>query len=255
MGAFAAMAWNGFREARRNRVTVLVAAFALLLLFATTLITEVTVSTFDRVVTDFGLGVMSLLLVFLAIYLSSGLISREIERRTIFLMVSKPLSRTRFLLARLAGNMLTLGVLLLAMTLLFWVELVLHRSPITQPQMAALWGLYLELFVLTSAGFLMSTFASQLVSALVTTGLYFAGHLCSDIYNLGVKSKAEFVQWISKGTYYALPNLERLNFRPRATYAIEVTAAELGTATLYALGWGALFCVLAAIVFERRDFR
>ncbi|NMO22660.1 ABC transporter permease [Pyxidicoccus fallax] len=255
MGAFTAMAWNGFREARRNRVTVLVAAFALVLLFATTLVTEVTVSTFDRVVTDFGLGVMSLLLVFLSIFLSSGLLSREIERRTIFLMVSKPMSRSRFLLARLAGNMLTLGVLLVAMTLLFWMQLVLHRSPITQPQLAALWGLYLELFVLTSVGFLMSTFASQLVSALVSTGLYFAGHLCGDIYNLGVKSKVELVQWVSKAVYYALPNLERLNFRPRATYALPVTAAELGSATLYALGWGALFCVLATLVFERRDFR
>lgn len=255
MGAFTAMAWNGFREARRNRVTVLVAAFALVLLFATTLVTEVTVSTFDRVVTDFGLGVMSLLLVFLSIFLSSGLISREIERRTIFLMVSKPMSRSRFLLARLAGNMLTLAVLLVAMTLLFWLQLVLHRSPITQPQMAALWGLYLELFVLTSAGFLMSTFASQLVSALVVTGFYFAGHLCADIYNLGTQSKSAFVAWVSKAIYYALPNLERLNFRPRATYMLEVTASELATATLYAVGWGALFCVLATLVFERRDFR
>ncbi|MCY1020709.1 ABC transporter permease [Pyxidicoccus sp. MSG2] len=255
MGAFTAMAWNGFREARRNRVTVLVGAFALVLLFATTLVTEVTVSTFDRVVTDFGLGVMSLLLVFLSIYLSSGLLSREIERRTIFLMVSKPMSRSRFLLARLAGNMLTLGVLLVAMTLLFWLQLVLNMAPITQPQLAALWGLYLELFVLTSAGFLLSTFASQLVSALVSTGLYFAGHLSADIYNLGTRSKSEFVAWICKATYYALPNLERLNFRPRATYVIPVVASELATATLYALGWGALFCVLATLVFERRDFR
>ncbi|WP_163995367.1 ABC transporter permease [Pyxidicoccus caerfyrddinensis] len=255
MGAFTAMAWNGFREARRNRVTVLVGAFALVLLFATTLVTEVTVSTFDRVVTDFGLGVMSLLLVFLSIYLSSGLLSREIERRTIFLMVSKPMSRSRFLLARLAGNMLTLGVLLVAMTLLFWLQLVLNLAPITQPQLAALWGLYLELFVLTSAGFLLSTFASQLVSALVTTGLYFAGHLSADIYNLGTRSKSELVAWICKATYYALPNLERLNFRPRATYVLPVAASELATATLFALGWGALFCVLATLVFERRDFR
>lgn len=255
MGAFTAMAWNGFREARRNRVTVLVGAFALVLLFATTLVTEVTVSTFDRVVTDFGLGVMSLLLVFLSIYLSSGLLSREIERRTIFLMVSKPMSRSRFLLARLAGNMLTLGVLLVAMTLLFWLQLVLNMAPITQPQLAALWGLYLELFVLTSAGFLMSTFASQLVSALVTTGLYLAGHLSADIYNLGARSKSELVAWMCKATYYALPNLDRLNFRPRATYVMPVAASELGTATLYALGWGALFCVLATLVFERRDFR
>jgi Cu-processing system permease protein len=255
MSAFGAMAWNGFREARRNRVTVLVAAFALLLLFATSLVTEVTVSTFDRVVTDFGLGVMSLLLVFLSIYLSSGLLSREIDRRTIFLVVSKPVSRTRFLLARLAGNMLTLGVLLVAMAAIFFLEVLLARSPVYQAHFAALWGLYLELLVLTSAGFLLSSFASQLVSALVVAGLYFAGHLSSDIYNLGRTSKSAFIEVVAKGAYYAIPSLERLDFRPQATYALRVGAGELLQATGYALAWSAVFCVLASVIFERRDFR
>ena len=64
-------------------LTVVVGAFMLLLLLSSTLVTEVTVNTMDRVLTDFGLGIMSLLMVFLAIFLSSGLLSKEIERRTI----------------------------------------------------------------------------------------------------------------------------------------------------------------------------
>ena len=107
MGPFVALALNGFREARRNRVTLLVAIFALAMLLSTSLVLEVTVGTFDRVITDVGLGAMSLMLVLLTVFLSSGLISREIERRTIFLMVSKPISRGAFLVGRLLGNMLT----------------------------------------------------------------------------------------------------------------------------------------------------
>ena len=103
MGPFIALTLNGFREARRNRVTLIVALFALSLLLSSSLVVEVTVGVFDRVLTDMGLGSMSLMMVLLTIFLSSGLISREIERRTIFLMVSKPLSRGAFLVGRLFG--------------------------------------------------------------------------------------------------------------------------------------------------------
>ncbi|MFL5319158.1 MAG: ABC transporter permease subunit, partial [Myxococcaceae bacterium] len=94
MNGLLPIAWNGFREARRNRVTVVVAAFAVAILLCSTLVSEVTVATFDRVLTDFGLGSMSLIMVFLAIFLSCGVLSREIERRTIFMVVSKPVSRS-----------------------------------------------------------------------------------------------------------------------------------------------------------------
>jgi hypothetical protein len=101
--AFLATAWNGFREARRNRVTVVVGVFALLTLLLATLVTQITVVTFRRVMVDTGLGLMSLILVFLSIFLSSGLLAREIERRTIVLVVTKPISRSTFL-ARFAGT-------------------------------------------------------------------------------------------------------------------------------------------------------
>lgn len=254
MTSLSALAWNGFREARRNRVTVLVGAFALLLLLSTTLVTEITVSTFDRVITDFGLGVMSILMVFLAIYLSAGGLSRDIERRTIFLLMSKPISRSTFVLGRLVGNMLTLGILVLAMSLLFWLQLVLHGSPATATHFAAIWGLYLELLVLTTLGLLLSSFATPLVSALVSAGLYFVGHLSGDLYRLGQASESPFVSVVAKATYYVTPNLERFNFRPEAAYAVSVPASEIAVATGIALGWATLFIVLTTLIFERRDF-
>lgn len=253
--SFLALAWNGFREARRNRVTVLVGAFALVLLLATTLVTEITVGTFDRVITDFGLGVMSVLMVFLAVYLSAGGLSRDIERRTIFLIMSKPLSRTTFVLSKLAGNMLTLGVLLVAMTLVFWIELLLNQAVVTSTQFTAIWGLYLELLVLSAVGLGFSTFATPLVSAIVSAGIYFAGHLSADIYRLGEASESGFITLLAKGTYYALPNLDRFNFRAEAAYAIEVPFSQVLSSTGYALAWSAVLVVVASVIFERRDFK
>lgn len=255
MSAFGAMVWNGFREARRNRVTVVVGAFAAVVLLSSTLVTEVTVATFDRVLTDFGLGMMSLILVFLTIFLSSGLLSREIERRTIFLVVSKPVSRTQFLLARLAGNMLTLAVLLTAMMLIFASQLVLFQVELNSVQFVAAAGLWFELLVLTSAGILFSSFAGPAVSAIATTGIYFAGHLANDLF--------EIVRWMDDGAvksfatafYFMLPNLERMNFRPQATYALPVDASTFFSGVGYGLGWAALFTAAAIFIFERRDFR
>ncbi len=255
MHPFIALAFNGFREARRNRITVVVAVFALALLLSSTLVMEVTVSTFERVLTDVGLGAMSLTLSLLAIFLSSGLLSREIERRTIFLMVSKPISRGTFLVGRLVGNMLTLTVLQAAMTVLFFLLVASYGHPVTSAQVVAIGMLWFELLVLSGVGFLMSSFSSQTVSAFVTVGIYFAGHLARDIYKLAEKSENGLVQQVGRAVFYLLPDLSRLNYRPHATYGLVSSASELLPAMGYAVAYTGVLVALAVLLFNRRDFR
>jgi Cu-processing system permease protein len=261
--SFTALALNGFREARRNKVTVVVAVFAIALILSSTLVTEATVATFDRILTDVGLGSMSLMLVLLAIFLSSGLLSREIERRTIFLIVTKPVSRGAFLVARLAGNMLTLGILLVAMGALFCAQVALYRSPVTSIQLVAMGMLWMELLVLSCVGFAMSSFSSQMVSAVVTTGVYFAGHLSGDIYVLASRSKNVALQLLGKVAYYALPNLGRFNYRAHASYGTPLNLTNEAPPELtkliesigYGFAYSGVLIVLAVVIFNRRDFK
>jgi ABC-type transport system involved in multi-copper enzyme maturation permease subunit len=253
--SFTALALNGFREARRNRVTIVVAFFALALLLCTSLVSEVTVHTFNRVLTDVGLGVMSVMLVLLAIFLSSGQLSREIERRTVFLVVSKPVSRGLFLVGRLAGNMLTLTVLLVGMAAVFFLQMSMYRGGITQPQFVAIGVLWVELLLLSAFGFVMSSFSSQIVSAVTTTGIYFAGHLAGDIYALASRSKVEFVQLLGKVAYYLLPDLSRLNYRPHASYALDVPPHQILVSVSYGAAYAVVYIILAVIVFNQRDFK
>jgi Cu-processing system permease protein len=255
MGPFIALTLNGFREARRNRVTLIVALFALSMLLSSSLVVEVTVGVFDRVLTDMGLGSMSLMLVLLTIFLSSGLISREIERRTIFLMVSKPLSRGAFLVGRLFGNMLTVTVLQLAMTALFFLMMLAYGTPITPAHLAAVGMLWFELWVLSGVGFLMSSFSSQMVSAFVTVSIYVAGNLSSDIYALARKSKSEALQALGRSVYYVLPDLSRFNYRPQASYAAAISSSQLLTDMAYGAAYTAVLVSLAVLLFNRRDFR
>ncbi len=253
--SFWAIAFNGFREARRNRVTLVLAFFAALLLLSTSLITDVTVATFSRVLIDIGLGGMTLILVLLAIFLSTGLLSREIERRTIFMVVSKPVSRGLFLVARLAGNMLTLTSLQLIMGGLLLLEFWLFKTPITWPVVLAMGMLWFELLVLSALGFLMSSFAGQMTAAFTTVSMFFVGHLSGDIYTLARRSKNEALQLLGKFLYYVLPNLERLNLRSQASYGVVVPNKEWMVSGLYALAYSTVLVSLAIFFFRRRDFR
>jgi Cu-processing system permease protein len=255
MGAFTALALNGFREARRNRVTVVITAFIVGLLLFSSLLTNLSVSTFDRVLTDVGIGSMTLLLVMLTVFLSSGLLAREIERRTIFLVVSKPVSRTTFLLARYAGTMLTLGVLLAVMGLVFLGLVSVYGTTVTSAQLVAITMLWFELLLLSAIGFAVSSFAGPLVSAVVSLGAFFAGHLGRDIYELAQKADHLPLRLLGKGIYYVLPQLERLNYRAQATYEISTPMVELLPSVGYALAYSAVMLTIAVLIFERRDFK
>lgn len=255
MRSFFVLAWNGYREARRNRVSVVVAMFALALLLSAALVTDVTVYTFDRVITDFGLGAMSMTLALLAIFLSTSQLTREIERRTIFLVVSKPVSRSQFLVARFAGNAFTLGAMLVLMSAFLSVQILLNHSPLNSAVLAAMGMLWVELVVVSSVGFVMSSFSSQMVSAVVTTGVYFAGHLSADIYEQARKAKDPALKVLGKLVYYVLPNLERLNFRPRAAFAVASTPTEILSATAYGFAYAAVMIAIACLLFEKRDFK
>lgn len=255
MGPVLAIALNGFRESRRNRVTLVIFAFAFVMIFASTVSFELTVSTFDRVVTDIGLGVMSLIGAGLTIFLGSGLIPREIERRTIFMVVSKPVSRSAFVVGRLAGNIMTVWFVLSVMMGLFLVQLVWTRSTVDPAHFVAFWGMLLEVLVVSSVCFVFASTSSQFVTALCTTGLYFIGHLATDLYRYATNSGSEAMKAIGTGLYFVLPNLDRLDFKPRATYFDPTTTKELIEATVYAGSYALVMVVIATVLFKRRDFR
>ena len=151
--------------------------------------------------------------------------------------------------------MLTLGVLLLAMGVLFFGQIALYGTAITEAQFVAIFMLFFELLVLSSIGFVMSSFSSQMVSATVTIGAYFAGHLGGDIYELSRKAESPLLQWLGKGVYYALPNLSRLNYRVQATYELPTSLSELMPSMVYAVAYAAVMIAIAVVLFSRRDFK
>lgn len=255
MRVILALMLAGFREALRNRITVVVGVFAGVMILLTTLVLNTTVFTLDRAVTDFGLGVMALLLAGLAMFLSVGMLSREIEKRTVFLVMSRPISRTQFVVGRYLGVMLTLTVLLVVMGALYFMQVLLFGVPPTPAMGAALLGLWVELFVLAALGLLLSASTGQLVGALSLLGVYIGGHLSPDLFALSQRSDAPTLASICRVLYAAVPNLDRLDYRVDASWASSIDPAELASSCAVGAVWALLFITAASLVFSRRDFR
>lgn len=261
MNGVVSIALNGFREARRNRVTSVLFVFAFIMVFSTTVSVEFTVATFDRVMTDFGLGVIGLLSPALTLFLGTALIPREIERRTIFMVVARPVSRSAFLVGRYIGNVITVVFLVLVMGALFLLQMQFagatstYSSGIHREHLIALYGLLLEVVLLTAVSFLFAAASSQYVSALSVTCLYFIGHMSEDLYTLAGRSKSDVIRVVGRAIYYLLPNFDRLDFKARATYFDPTSNAELLSTTGYALAYTVLVLIVATRIFERRDFK
>jgi len=255
------IALNGFREARRNRVTSVLFIFAFVMVFSTTVSVEFTVATFDRVMTDFGLGVIGLISPALTLFLGTALIPREIERRTIFMVVARPVSRSSFLVGRYLGNVMTVEFLVLVMGGLFLAQLqfagatTTFSSGIHRVHLVAIYGLFLEVVLLSAVCFLFASASSQYVSSLSVTCLYFIGHLSEDLYTFASRSKVDLFRYAGKALYYVLPNFDRLDFKARATYFDPTSNTELLSTTAYAVAYTVLVLLLATQIFERRDFK
>lgn len=255
------IALNGFREARRNRVTSVLFVFAFVMVFSTTISVEFTVATFDRVMTDFGLGVIGLISPALTLFLGTALIPREIERRTIFMVVARPISRSSFLVGRYLGNVMTVEFLVLVMGALFLAQLqfagasATYSTGIHREHLVAIYGLFLEVVLLSAVCFLFASASSQYVSSLSVTCLYFIGHMSEDLYTFANRSKVDLFRYVGKAIYYVLPNFDRLDFKARATYFDPTTNAELLSTTAYTVAYTVLVLLLATQIFERRDFK
>ena len=254
MRAFAAIALNGFRESIRNRLTVVVAAFAVFLVLFTSVAFQLTVTTLDRTMTDIGIGFISLIAQLLAILLSCGLIPLEINRRTVFFPVSKPVSRTVFFVGRYFGNLIAITFVVAMMFVLFVAQFLYLRGTLGLPHLNAMLGIIAQVEVISAVGIFFSSFTSQFVSAVVTSAMFFIGHMASEGYALAARA-SEVPKAVGLALYYLLPNLDRLDLTARASYMLPTPASEMAGHLTYAAAYTCVLLAAGSGLFERRDFR
>jgi ABC-type transport system involved in multi-copper enzyme maturation permease subunit len=250
----ASIALNTFRENLRDKLLYNLLVFALLMIGSSLLLMRLTLGEFHRLLLDVGLASINIFGVLIAIFVGIGLVSKEIEKKTIYTIVSKPVARYQFLVGKYLGLTLTLFVNTVIMAAGLLLVLFAQDVPIEGMLFKALGLIFVEFMVITAVALLCSTFTSATLSAIFTLATYVIGHLTADLKAFAEKMD-EGMRVVANGLYYVLPNLERFNLKGNVIHHIDVSGTDLFLIVAYGLTYVVFLLMSASIIFQRRDFR
>jgi ABC-type transport system involved in multi-copper enzyme maturation permease subunit len=254
-GRIWAIASNGFREVIRDRILYLIGLFTLLLLLALRLLPEIAATTQDKIFLDVGLAAIELLSVFVAVFVGTSLINKEIEKRTVLVLIPKPVTRAEFIIGKHLGLSGVLAVLLIALTLIYLI--LLSFSQIEYPLVSILVStlyLFLKLSLLIAVALLFGVFTSSILATLLTLAVYLMGNLSRDIVTVGNLSRNSNLESLTQNLYLVLPDLSRLNLKNEAVYGILPSPQTLLSNGAYGVFYTVLLLAIAILIFSRREF-
>ena len=268
MRAVSHIAVNVFRESVRDRVPYNLVLFAILLMGASYLLGQLTAGQDVKIIKDLGLAAISVFGLFIAIFIGIGLVSKEVERRSIYALLSKPISRPQFLAGKYAGLTLTLMVNVAVMTAALYAVLgymswtatdavrASWSTPATDPALLkATLLIFVELMIVTAVALFFSTFSSPLLSAALTFGLYVVGHFNTDLKHFDRVVDAAPAVWLARSLYHLLPDLSAFDVKLQVVHGLPVSAGYLATTAAYGAVYIAALLLAATVIFSRRDFK
>ncbi len=248
------IAINTFRENLREKLLYNLLFFALLMIGSSILLSRITLGDYHRLILDLGLASINLFGVLIAIFVGIGLVSKEVDRKTIYTIVSKPIPRYEFLLGKYCGLVITLFANTIVMVVGLLIVLQVMDVPITSLVFKSLALIFLELMVITAVAVLFSTFTSATLSAIFTLAVYVIGHLSADLKEFA-KKLDDVSQVAVNAIYYTLPNLERFNLKGHVIHHLDFGMADMALTLAYGLTYAAFLLLLASVIFQRRDFQ
>ena len=254
MGVIGVIALNAFRESLRDKILYNLVLFAGLLIGLSVLLADLSITEHHKVIADMGLAAINLIGVIIAIFVGISLVNKEIDRRTIYTIMARPISRTFFIMGKYFGLALTLFVNMAVMLSVFLLTLWLYHVPIERSLFQAVQLIFVEVLVVTAIALFFSTFTSSTLSAIFTLGLYVIGHLTADLRTMVVNSEGEIGKALVNLLYYLCPNLEMLNIKGQAAVGIAAAPEYMMLASLYGLLYAGVLVMGACVVFQRRDF-
>lgn len=248
-----ALASITIREVLRRRVQVNLLVFGIALVIAAYVMSLLTLGEMHRIISDLGLSAMELIGTLLAVFLGASIVAGDVERRVIYPVVAKPVSRTQYIMGRYAGlaGALLVNLLVMAVVLAAVLAFDAHSFRPVDPTFAgAVLMIGVQLLVIAAVAVLFSCVTSTTLAAIFTLSVAMAGHLTNDMRNLWQSGST----WLPKLIWYALPNLGSLSLNAEVIYRKPIPASAW-IAALYGLLYAASALAIASLAFERRDFR
>jgi ABC-type transport system involved in multi-copper enzyme maturation permease subunit len=254
LGRLTAVASNTFRETVRERVLYNLVFFAILMTLAGLLLGQLSIRQDEKVLKDIGLAAMDLFGTLIAIFIGVGLVSKEIERRSLYPLLVKPLSREEFFGGKFAGLVFTLLVNVVVMTLGLYATLLATGRAADPSLLAAIYPIFLGLVLVVALAMLFSTLTSSTLASVFTVGIVIAGRYADVIRNMREVMPAA-PRWLTEALFLVVPNFQNFDFKDRVTYGDPVPGDVLGWVTIYALAYVAIVLGLGLASFRSRDFQ
>jgi len=247
-----AMAINVWLEAIRDRFLYILTGSGIVVLLSSLILGRMAVGGQERVIQNTGFWVMGIWGLLAVIYLGSNIVRQEIERHTVYLVLSRPVNRPTFLLGKFIGMVLVLfsAFCLLATA---WLAVMQFKAvPLTSRHFWALIFIFGEWILLSAFSLFFASFTSPLLHNFFLVGITFLGHWSNDLRLFAENADTIWIKNLLKGIYYILPNLEALNFREAALYNEIISSALMIEAAGVLICWISAALIAANIIFVRR---
>jgi ABC-type transport system involved in multi-copper enzyme maturation permease subunit len=252
------VAINTFREAVRDRVLYNLVLFALMMIGAAILVGQISLGIERLVIINLGLSAISIFGIVMAVFIGVGLVYKEIEKRTLYTLLAKPIRRSEFLVGKYGGLLLTLLVNTSFMTLGLGAALYYVGRPFVRADawiLVAVYFILLELALVTALALFFSCFSSPMLSALFTLGIYIAGVFAPDMRDIGEFTQSPALKGATTVLYYLVPNFHNFNVIAAVAHGEAVPAALIWQNTLYAIAYVSVVLIAASAVFSRRNLK
>ncbi len=247
---------NAFREAVRDRILYNLILFVLLITASAVFLGELSAGQEARVIVNLGLSSTLIFGAFISIFVGVSLVWKEIEKRTVYSIFSKPVGRGEFIVGKYLGlcgtlfvNVAVMGVgVSLALLYVQGGSLVLQIWPTV-----AL--IFLELTILTAVAIMFSSFSTPALSALLTFFIFVIGHFSSSLRDLAQQMGSATARVVFDAIYYILPNLSHFSFITESSNGMTPPPAMIGGSLLYALIYDVILLTITVVIFNRRNFK
>ena len=268
MRAISWVAVNVFKESVRDRVPYNLVLFAVVMIAASYLIGQLTAGQDVKIIKDLGLAATAIFGLFIAVFIGIGLVSKEVERRSIYSLLSKPISRSQFIIGKYAGLVLTLAVNVAVMTAAMYLVLA-YMTYTESPEFRAAWEapgvdprmlkavalIFVELMVVTAIALCFSTFSTPILAAALTFGLFIAGHFNADLRNFDRVVDSKAAVWLARAVYHLIPDFSAFDVKTQVVHGLPVEAGYMLSTLGYGLAYISALLMISVVVFARRDFK
>ena len=248
------IALNTFKEIVRNKFLYLILIFWLLFILFSISLWKLSIWDDQKIITDFGISMIEIFWLVWVLFVWSQLLFKEIEWKTIFLILSKPIKRYEFILGKFFGFWLVITLITFVQSILYFVVLAIKWISIDWLIVASIFFILLKLLILVWIVLFLSSFMSTILTIIVSIMIYFASHSFSLIIDLVNRLNVSAVTYLTKAVHLIFPPFEAMNLRDFIWSNVKFSIMYFVWNTTYAIAYLVIILVATSIIFNNKKF-